>query len=114
MPRPKNIHQAKTAEEVEAIAKASPGPVVLDFVAKGCSGCRTDAPRVRELAAACASATVIKVDVDQASKLADAWGVKYMPTLFVAENAAQLQPGKAAEYKNAEEAMAALRCPRKG
>lgn len=106
------IHTATTQEELQKIAAEAKGPVVLEFVADWCDACHEEQPKVAKLTERCPSATVVQVDVDKAPELADAWGVEAMPTLYVAGNAAELQPGKAREVANAREAAKVLKCKR--
>ncbi len=62
-------------------------PVLLDFWATWCAPCRQIAPMIEELAAENAgSAKIGKVNIDEASELAQQFGVNSIPTLMVFKN----------------------------
>jgi len=58
-------------------------PVVLDFYAPWCGPCRRLAPELDKLAVEFAgSVKIVKVNVDENSKLADAYQVRGLPTIL--------------------------------
>lgn len=85
--KPENVKTAGDEAELNRIVAAAPGPVILDFMASWCGGCKAQTPALRQLACDRPDVTIVKVDVDKAEALADAWKVHEMPTLFV------LKPG---------------------
>lgn len=58
-------------------------PVVIDFHATWCAPCRALSPRIEQLAQAYSGKIkVLKVDVDKNRALAEAAGIRSIPTLF--------------------------------
>jgi thioredoxin 1 len=58
-------------------------PVLVDFYADWCGPCRMIAPVLEELAKETPDARIVKVDVDQASRLAARYRVSSIPNLIV-------------------------------
>ena len=75
------VHANKLNFEEEVLK--SDRPVLLDFYASWCGPCRVLAPVLDELAAERPEIKVVKVDVDAAPELAEAYGVMSIPTLYV-------------------------------
>lgn len=107
-----NIHDVKTMEEFVKVAGAAEGQVLIDFHAPGCGPCEDQAPEVVKLAEGCPSATVIRVNVEEASDLADAFNVDGTPTLLVAATGAEATPGAAKEVGDVAEARKKMKCAR--
>lgn len=71
-------------ETFEAEVLQSDVPVLVDFWAPWCGPCRAVAPTIDELATEYEGrAKVVKVDIDQASELAQKFGVSSIPAFFV-------------------------------
>ncbi|MFH0987962.1 MAG: thioredoxin [Parcubacteria group bacterium] len=69
-----------------------PGVCLVDFFATWCGPCQTQGPIIEELASEFDDkARVFKLDVDQAGKTAEEFGIMSVPTLIIFKN------GKAVE-----------------
>lgn len=71
-----------TMENFEEI-KASESPVLIDFYAEWCGPCRMVAPIINKIADEHPEYVIGKVNVDEESELAKAFGVLSIPTLVV-------------------------------
>ena len=81
----KPIHVTTSEFEREVIDSAE--PVVVDFWAPWCGPCRAIAPILDELAGEyTGTVKVAKVNVDEEPALAQRFGVRGIPTLYVIEN----------------------------
>ncbi len=94
-----------------AALAAAPGQVLVDFVMEGCGACEDDKPKVEALAAGCEGVTVLRVDGERLSKLADKYNVEAFPTMFHGKTAAAATPERAVEVEP-EEMMKKLKCVR--
>lgn len=85
---------ANGAEEFAQHVHGTSGVVMVDFYADWCGPCKMIAPVIEELAAEYeGKATVMKVDVDQASDVAGQYSVMSIPTVIMFVN------GKEADRK---------------
>lgn len=76
-----------TSENFEKEVIKSDIPVLLDFFATWCGPCRMIAPFIEEIAEEYeGKVKVCKLDVDEASELAIAYGVSSIPTVMVFKN----------------------------
>ncbi len=87
------------AEFDKALAEAK-GPVLVDFVMEQCGACVAEAPEVEKLANSCSGTTVLRVDVDQLSDVADSFKVTGTPTIMFAESGAKMTPTDAVEVED--------------
>jgi thioredoxin 1 len=63
--------------------KISSGTVLLDFYADWCAPCRMIGPVLEQIAEEQSEIKVVKVNVDENQQLAQDFGVKGIPALFV-------------------------------
>ncbi|HEZ7986742.1 MAG TPA: thioredoxin [Ruminococcus sp.] len=80
--------------------KNSDNSVLLDFYADWCGPCRMVSPLVDEIAEENPQYLVGKINVDQESELAQAFGVTSIPTLVVMKNGKIVQKSVGAKPKS--------------
>lgn len=86
-----------TEEQLRVVADAHSGPVLLYFHAKWCTVCKATWPQVEKALKSQPTILTLKVDVEKAEEIADAWGVQGMPTFFYAKAGPELKAGKTKE-----------------
>mmetsp|Transcript_15366 Transcript_15366/g.22608 ORF Transcript_15366/g.22608 Transcript_15366/m.22608 type:complete len:105 (+) Transcript_15366:55-369(+) len=74
------VNYIKNKGEYDTILKESSKLVVIDFTASWCPPCRMIAPIFEAIAAEFPNAIFVKVDVDEASDVAEACQISSMPT----------------------------------
>ncbi len=78
-----NVLELSESEFESQVLRAD-GPVVVDFYAPWCGPCRMLAPLMEKLAAEFAGrAKFVKINVDNAPRLAMQYGITGVPTLIV-------------------------------
>jgi thioredoxin 2 len=71
---------------VDAIMQGTNRPTLVQFYANWCGHCATTRPEVDKASAMlCNDADVVRINVDQHSKLADKLGVDGLPTMVLVE-----------------------------
>jgi len=76
----------KTLEEFRGNVEEADGKVLVDFYATWCGPCKMLKPELKAFASEHPEVKVLKVDVDQAEKLARKFHVSSIPTLILFED----------------------------
>lgn len=72
-----------TKDNFKELVENSKIPVLLDFYAEWCGPCKTLAPTLEELATELeGKVSILKVNVDENSDLAQEYGIRGIPTLL--------------------------------
>lgn len=78
------VHTIATEQEFQELVLRAPRPVLVDFWAPWCGPCKMIAPELEALAPEYAGrASVIKVNVDEFSSIAQQYKVMGIPTLLI-------------------------------
>jgi thioredoxin 1 len=90
-----------THENFEKEVVQSPVPVLLDFWAPWCGPCRMVGPTLEELSTDVAGkAKIGKINVDEESELARAFGISSIPTLVIMKDGRPVQKAVGARGKS--------------
>ena len=81
------INNSNFEEEVLKSEKA----VLVDFYAEWCGPCKMLAPVIDQIAKENEDIKVAKINVDEAQKLAEKYGVMSIPTLVVIKNGEEIK-----------------------
>jgi thioredoxin 1 len=76
-----NLRDADAAAARSTVAEG--GLVLLDFAASWCGPCRSLVPVIADLARRHPALTVLKVDVERAVELADAYDIRSVPAFLL-------------------------------
>ena len=80
----KSSEHVVNLDDATFAGKANSGLVLIDFWAPWCGPCRMQGPIVDEVAETANSyATIAKVDVDKAPKVAEQFGIRSIPTIVI-------------------------------
>jgi thioredoxin 1 len=89
-----------TAADFEQQVVQSDLPIVVDFGAPWCPPCRAVAPILEDLAVEFAGRlTIVSVNIDEASDLAQRFGIIGLPTMVVFRQGAEIQRVRGAAPK---------------
>lgn len=80
-------------------AAIAEGTVLVDFFATWCGPCKMLSPVLEEVSKE-VSATIIKVDVDEASTIAAQFGIQAVPTLILFKNGERVDTRMGYQNKN--------------
>ena len=72
--------------DAEVLNAGTSDPILVDFYADWCSPCRTQARVLQRFAATAENVKVVKVDVDESTKLSLRYDIESIPTLLVVKN----------------------------
>ncbi len=75
-----------STENYDGEVLKSDKPVLLDFYADWCPSCRTLGPIIDQIASERSDIKVGKININDDKMLADKFGVKSIPSLFVLKN----------------------------
>ena len=91
------LKHINTAAEFDAEIKE--GTVLVDFFATWCGPCKMLSPVLEEVSKE-VNATIIKVDVDEASTIAAQFGIQAVPTLILFKNGERVDTRMGYQNKN--------------
>lgn len=79
------MQHIKTKAEFEQLIKEN-NNVIIDFYATWCGPCKMLAPIIEQVANEKENVKIVKVDVDEASELAQLFGIMSIPTVAYIKN----------------------------
>ena len=69
------------SDELNKLIKSEEA-VLINFYAEWCNPCKLLSPRLEELSIKYPNVKFVKIDFDKSREIADAFGIKHMPTLI--------------------------------
>jgi thioredoxin 1 len=87
------VHELTSSDDFQTLR--TQGKVFVDFYASWCGPCKMQKPVLESFANDHPTYSIIKINVDEFSDLAEQYGVLSIPTLFVFENGREIykKPG---------------------
>jgi thioredoxin 1 len=76
---------AVSQEDFDTVVTQAVGKVLVDFWAEWCGPCRMVGPVLEEMEGDYPDVTFVKLDVDQATEIAQRFGVMNIPTILAFE-----------------------------
>jgi len=76
---------AVSQEDFDTVVTQAAGKVLVDFWAEWCGPCRMVGPVLEEMEGDYPDVTFVKLDVDQATEIAQRFGVMNIPTILAFE-----------------------------
>lgn len=81
----------KNVNEKEFYNEIKEGKTLVDFYANWCGPCKMLSPIIHELSEEITDIKFLKVDIDEASELAEKYDVMSIPTIILFENGVEVK-----------------------